>query len=345
MYQFEHLQQLVDQREGLKENGEYIDYGVESKTVRVWHHSLTKKAAKGSTAAAFANYHVNTNGWAGCAYHFVIEPQNIIKGTDGKDRARIVWVHNPGVKSYHVGNSNKFALGICVAGDYRSEKLDEPTLRSISELHQALVADKIGSDDKSHQEMPGYSWKDCCAYDYNQAIKYKAPTPAAVAPDPALLPGQYAIQEGDTFWSIAGKDGAQGVQVNDLIAANPGINPGQLKIGQIINLGQAKNAYTRPASEPKKKQHEQKYPLPLINLHKGIKDKSGAVLSLQKALVALAFYPDAAAKDKGADGSFGPMTEGAVVRFQKVYVPYGVDGIYGHETRRKMQAVLKSKGL
>jgi LysM repeat protein len=341
MYQFEKLPQVVDQREGLKENGEYIDFGVAYKTVRVWHHSLTKKAAKGSTAAGFAAYHVDTLGWPGCGYHFIIEPQKIIKGSDGRERARIVWVHNPGAKSYHVGNSNKFALGICVAGDYREEKLDEPTLRSISELHQALELDKIGSDDKSHREMPGYSWKDCCAYDYAMAIKFKSPAPPAV---PAPLPGQYAIQEGDTFWSIAGRDGAQGVQVNDLIAANPGINPAQLQIGQLINLGQAKNVYTRPATEPKKKQHEQKYPLPLINLKKGIKDKSGAVLQLQRALIAIAFYPDKAAANKGADGSFGPMTEGAVIRFQKIYTPYAVDGLYGPETRKKLQAVLKSKG-
>jgi N-acetylmuramoyl-L-alanine amidase len=331
-YKFQDLHQLIDMREGLKESGEYIDLGVQSKTVRVWHHSLTRKALAGSTAAAFANYHVSL-GWPGAGYHFIIEPKHLIKGPDGKDRARIVWVHDPGKKTYHVGNSNKFALGICVAGDYRSDKLDEATLRSISELHEALVADKIGKEDKSHQQMPGYGWKECCVFDFQLAIKFKAPTPILMQPD--ALPDTYTIQEGDTFWSIAGKDGAQGIQVEDLIAANPGVDPGSLKIGQVIKLGKAKNAYKK-LGEAKKPQESYKYPLPVKTLRKG--DKGPEVVKLQKALNAILF------KVGTPDGIFGNMTEDAVERFQKVYLPYEVDGIPGPNTLRKLKAVLKSKG-
>nr|WP_148356891.1 LysM domain-containing protein [Peribacillus simplex] len=45
------------------------------------------------------------------------------------------------------------------------------------------------------------------------------------------------MQEGDTLWSIAHKDGTGGLQVEDLINANPGIDPTKLKIGQKINFG------------------------------------------------------------------------------------------------------------
>ncbi|MFS1519454.1 peptidoglycan recognition family protein [Bacillus sp. SCS-151] len=66
------------------------------------HHSLTKEGS----AEAFANYHVSTHNWPGIGYHFVI----LKDGT-------IVWCHNPGVMSYHVGDSNKHAIGICLVGD------------------------------------------------------------------------------------------------------------------------------------------------------------------------------------------------------------------------------------
>lgn len=243
-YKFQGLAQLVDKREGLKEAGEYVDYGASSKTTRVWHHSLTKKTAGGSDAASFAAYHVSL-GWPGVAYHFIIEPKNIVKGKDGKDRARIVWAQEIGKKSYHVGNSNKFSLGICIAGDYRSDKLDEPTLRSIKELHGALVADGIGKTDKAHNEMPGYSWKACCVFDYKKAIQgsYVSSTDKSES-----VPDTYTIQEGDTLYSIASRDGAGGVTVDDLIAVND-VDPLNLRPGTKIKFAKAKGA-AASASKP-----------------------------------------------------------------------------------------------
>jgi N-acetylmuramoyl-L-alanine amidase len=330
-YSFEKLPQLVDMRGKLPHNGRYTDYGVNSKTVRVWHHSLTKSNLAGSTAAAFARFHVNTNGWPGIGYHFVIEPHNLIKGPDGRMRARIVWCHDPGVKSFHVGDSNKFSLGACVAGDYRSEKLNEATLLTISELHAALVRDGIGKEDKAHNQMPGYSWKPCCEFDYKAAFFYNKPVNVS---KPSPLPDTYAIQEGDTLWAIANE--LKGITLEDLIAANPGIKPQGLNVGQVIKLGKAKNAYTRPPTVPKKPQESYKYPLPVKTLRKG--DKGPEVIKLQRALNVIHF------KVGIPDGIFGNMTENAVERFQKVYLPYEVDGIPGPNTLRKLKAVLKSKG-
>ncbi|KAL8719374.1 MAG: hypothetical protein Q9225_003604 [Loekoesia sp. 1 TL-2023] len=48
----------------------------------------------------------------------------------------------------------------------------------------------------------------------------------------------YTIQSGDTFWSIAQKFG---ISVDALQAANPGVNPTTLQVGQIINLPGSNN--------------------------------------------------------------------------------------------------------
>ncbi|MEC0275117.1 peptidoglycan-binding protein [Peribacillus frigoritolerans] len=142
-----------------------------------------------------------------------------------------------------MGKSKQFSLGICVAGDYRYDTMDDATLASIVELHAALVKDGIRKYDKAHNEMPGYSWKACCQYNYRDAFDWKgSKTPAKPAPAPDV----YTIQEGDNLWSIAHKDGTGGVQVEDLIKANPSINPTKLKIGQKINFGNSKEVIVQP---------------------------------------------------------------------------------------------------
>ncbi|MET3318306.1 UNVERIFIED_ORG: hypothetical protein ABIC97_001399 [Peribacillus simplex] len=214
---FTKLPQLVDMRGKLKSKG---TYSKRTKTIthRVWHHSLTKKHLGGSDAASFADYHVNTLGWPGVGYTFIIEPKNLINTPNGK-RARIVYAHDIDRRTYHVGNSNQFALGICVAGDYRYDTMDDATIASIADLHSALVKDNIGKNDTSHNEMPDYSWKACCVYDYRKLIKWQGSiTP--VTPSPA--PDTYTIQEGDTLWSMAHKDGAGGVNCGRFIKSESG---------------------------------------------------------------------------------------------------------------------------
>ncbi|MBO1515654.1 peptidoglycan-binding protein [Metabacillus bambusae] len=243
-YTFQSLPQLIDLRGKLASKGDYSKR-TRAITHRVWHHSLTKKHLAGSDAASFAAYHVNALGWPGVGYSLIIEPKNVIQTSKGP-RARIVYANDIDRRTYHVGNSNQFSLGICVAGDYRYDTMDDATIASIADLHASLIKDNIGKYDTSHNEMPGYSWKACCVYDYRKLVKWEGSlTPS----NPTPIPDTYIIQEGDTFWSIAHKDGAGGVTVNDLIKANPGVDPTKLKVGQKILFGKAK-VQSKPVNKP-----------------------------------------------------------------------------------------------
>lgn len=233
MKNFKALPSLVDLRNSLPKAQNYIARN-KTITTRVWHHSLTLSHLAGSDATSFAKYHMEANDWPGIAYAIVVEPKNIIDTPAGK-RARIVWAHDFDRRTYHAGNANDYSLGICVAGDYRKETMADYVKATIDELQAALVADGIGQEDKSHHEMPGYSWKACCVFDYKGSFKFldqKAPV--------TEVPGFYTIQEGDTFWNIA--NNLEGIEVADLIAANPKVDYKNLKVGQIIKLGQAKEA-------------------------------------------------------------------------------------------------------
>ncbi|WLR50015.1 peptidoglycan recognition family protein [Bacillus tianshenii] len=159
MYNFELLPLLVDRRYKLPSHAwkEYKDYGIGSKRDQAIHHSLTKEGS----AEAFARYHVRTHGWPGIAYHFVI----LKDGT-------IIWCHNPGVLSYHVGNSNKQAIGICLVGDFRSEEPTDEQKKSLYDLHYALKKDMPNyRRTKGHNEFPGYAWKACPEFDYEAVIR------------------------------------------------------------------------------------------------------------------------------------------------------------------------------
>lgn len=160
MDKFEKLPQLKDLRGKTTSNGAYTDYGVACKTDIAIHHSLTKSGS----SAAFANFHVGTNGWPGVAYHFVILKDGTIE-----------WNHNLGVKSYHVGDSNKFAVGICVVGDFRTEKLTKEQEESLRDLHSVLTCDLPNyKRTRGHNEFPGYAWKECPVFDYKAVLAIKA---------------------------------------------------------------------------------------------------------------------------------------------------------------------------
>lgn len=66
---------------------------------------------------------------------------------------------------------------------------------------------------------------------------YVEPTPVApAAPASATPGGTYTIQKGDTFIGIARRVYGNEGKFKDIIAANPGVDPNKLQVGQVINL-------------------------------------------------------------------------------------------------------------
>lgn len=71
----------------------------------------------------------------------------------------------------------------------------------------------------------------------NEAASVSAYEPAP-EPQPVYrsVPNSYTIQRGDTLWSIATRFYRDGHRWRDIQAANPGIQPTKLRVGQKIVL-------------------------------------------------------------------------------------------------------------
>jgi N-acetylmuramoyl-L-alanine amidase len=112
------------------------------------HHSATTTGS----AESFARYHVNSLDWPGIAYHYVVDKDGVINHC-----------HDLEVISYHVGNSNSRAIGICMVGDFRTQQLTDIQKRATQNLVISLLEVlAIEVDDVwGHQEFPGYEWKPC----------------------------------------------------------------------------------------------------------------------------------------------------------------------------------------
>ncbi|MBU8906763.1 peptidoglycan recognition protein family protein [Desertibacillus haloalkaliphilus] len=112
------------------------------------HHSATTSGS----AEAFARYHVNNLGWPGIGYHYVVDKDGTIN-----------WCHNAEVVSYHVGNSNGRAVGICMVGDFTQQSLGEAQRNATLDLTLMLM-DQLNISVENvwgHIEFPGYEWKQC----------------------------------------------------------------------------------------------------------------------------------------------------------------------------------------
>lgn len=85
----------------------------------VIHHS----ASIGQKAEDYARYHVESRGWAGIGYHFVIE-------VDGS----IIQGNHLETISYNTQNNNTKTIGICLSGDFTKQEPTAAQLKSMEGL-------------------------------------------------------------------------------------------------------------------------------------------------------------------------------------------------------------------
>lgn len=230
------IPKFVDYRNKVKRHStkKFPVLNLKNKTTIAIHHSLTKQGLGGSNAEAYARYHVDTLGWPSIGYSYVIEPDGTIK-----------FCNDIELRTYHVGDHNNYAVGIVLTGDFRYEEPTEAQKESLRNLVSALKEKYPHLKHvKGHSEFSGYEWKACPVFDYKAVLaEKKKPT------EPVSLPNTHTIQEGDTLWSIA--KGINGLTVDDLLKANPDVEPTKLRIGQKIKLGSAmKTTPEKPASKP-----------------------------------------------------------------------------------------------
>ncbi|WP_433957003.1 peptidoglycan recognition protein family protein [Cytobacillus horneckiae] len=157
-----------------------------SKTTLAIHHSLTKQGLGGSNAEGYARYHVDSLGWPSIGYSYVIEPDGTIK-----------FCNDIELRTYHVGDHNNYAIGICLTGDFRSEKPTKEQEESLRNLVSALQKEYPHIKHvKGHNEFSGYSWKECPVFDYKAVLANKSvvakPAPSKPVSKPTVNPsGEY----------------------------------------------------------------------------------------------------------------------------------------------------------
>lgn len=123
------IPKFVDFRNKVKRHPtkKFPDLPLKNKTTIAIHHSLTSRKLAGSNAEGYARYHVDTHGWPSIGYHYVIEADGTIK-----------FCNEINLRTYHVGNRNNYAVGICLSGDFRYE-YPTPKQRRLSRLSLSLL--------------------------------------------------------------------------------------------------------------------------------------------------------------------------------------------------------------
>lgn len=97
----------------------------------VVHHSATKPISVDgrADAEAFARYHVQTHGWPGIGYDYVIGANGTVYKTNRNNAV-----------NYHAGNANKISLGICLAGNFDLGEPPAEQWRAAARLVRVLMA-------------------------------------------------------------------------------------------------------------------------------------------------------------------------------------------------------------
>lgn len=123
------------------------------------HHSAGPDTQTPDDLAAF---HVNTRGWGGIGYHFVIDPSGLVH-----------YVGDIGTARANVQDKNEKVIGVCLIGDFTKDLPTDFQIIAAHELCKFLLFDLAGvfpnlkqwDSLKGHQDLqstacPGTSWNE-----------------------------------------------------------------------------------------------------------------------------------------------------------------------------------------
>lgn len=273
------------------------------------HYSAT---STGNTST-FENHWKNTRGWSTGGYHEVV----LLDGS-------VELNYDANVISNGVKNHNTATYNICYVGAGQPNAKQRKTLveRIAYNKKRLGVADK---NIKGHREFSGASTQ-CPAVNVADLVKEsnQSNKPAASKPSKPNT-GTYKGNSIVDYLKHHKQDSSFSNRAK--LAKKHGIKNYKGTESQNTKLLNAlRGKKTKP--KPTKK----KYPLPSGVLKVG--SRGGGVKQLQRALNAANF------KVGAVDGIYGPKTEDAVRRFQKVHDAYNVDGIYGKRTRSRLDKVV-----
>lgn len=111
------------------------------------HHTA---APDTQTPDEIANFHIQSNGWGGIGYHFLISKQAVVYYVGDISTARA-----------NVANLNEQVIGICLIGNFTDSEPTQKQIDSIRKLCQYLIDQPRLSNLKSfdslkgHKELPG----------------------------------------------------------------------------------------------------------------------------------------------------------------------------------------------
>lgn len=116
---------LVDLRDKLPTTCAYPERDMTKVDGVIIHHSATR----GQSINSIAQFHVQTRGWCGIAYHYGI-------GWDGK----VYLLNDPERKTNHALNNNTRNIGVCLIGNYDQQPVPQEVVNSCFKLINYLEA-------------------------------------------------------------------------------------------------------------------------------------------------------------------------------------------------------------
>ncbi len=151
-------------------------------------------------------------------------------------------------------------------------------------------------------------------------LKKKSTKTASKSASKTTSENTYIVKPGDTLSAIARR---YKTTVSELAKINNIDKPDLIRVGQRIKLPGSSSAGSGSTSRVAK---------PV--LRRGMKNSEVKILQQNLTDHRPQFNP------RGIDGSYGPLTEDAVLRYQKYYGVKPYDGIYGPKTAAKLKETL-----